>query len=132
MEVYRNLFTVLPTEYHLFSRPLGLKVNAEQLDAVLRTVRIDTKVHLLEDGSFSTLDLSAGQRKRLALACALLEQRGVYLFDEVAADFDPVFRRYFYEELLPSIIKKGGTILAVSHDDRYFHGCFFHRPAELL
>jgi len=121
MEVYRNLFTVLPTEYHLFSRPLGLKVTAEQLDEVLRTVRIDTKVHLLDDGSFSTLDLSAGQRKRLALACALLEKREVYLFDEVAADFDPVFRRYFYEELLPSIIKKGGTILAVSHDDRYFH-----------
>ena len=121
MEAYRNLFTVLPTEYHLFSRPLGLNVNAEQLAEVLRMVRIDTKVHLLEDGSFSTLDLSAGQRKRLALACALLEKRDVYLFDEVAADFDPVFRRYFYEELLPSIIRKGGTILAVSHDDRYFH-----------
>ena len=64
----------------------------------------------------------------------------IYLFDEVAADFDPIFRRYFYEELLPDIIKQGGTILAISHDDRYFHvadrvltmreGGFVEEPAD--
>ena len=121
MESYRNLFTIVPTDYHLFSRPLGLNITAAQLTDVLRTLHMETKVSLLEDGTFSTLDLSAGQRKRLALACALLEKRHIYLFDEVAADFDPVFRRYFYEELLPDIIRQGGTILAISHDDRYFH-----------
>lgn len=121
MEAYRNLFTSVPTDYHLFSRPLGLHVSPERLQEVLRTMRIETKVHLLEDGSFSTLNLSAGQRKRLALACALLEGREVYLFDEVAADFDPVFRRFFYEELLPGLTRQGGTVLAISHDDRYFH-----------
>ncbi len=121
MESYRNLFTIVPTDYHLFSRPLGLNITPAQLTEVLRTLHMETKVSLLEDGTFSTLDLSAGQRKRLALACALLEKRHIYLFDEVAADFDPVFRRYFYEELLPDIIRQGGTILAISHDDRYFH-----------
>jgi len=121
LEAYRNIFTMVPTDYHLFSRPLGIRITPEQLEATLRTVRIETKVHLMEDGSFSTLDLSAGQRKRLALACALLENRAVYLFDEVAADFDPAFRRYFYEELLPDIVRRGGTVLAISHDDRYFH-----------
>ncbi|MFV0349547.1 MAG: cyclic peptide export ABC transporter [Halodesulfovibrio sp.] len=121
MEAYRNLFTVVPTDYHLFSRPLGLHVTPERLQDVLATMRIQTKVHLTEDGKFSTLDLSAGQRKRLALACALLEERDVYLFDEVAADFDPVFRRFFYEELLPDITRRGGTVLAISHDDRFFH-----------
>ncbi len=121
MDAYRNLFTVVPTEYHLFARPLGLHATPERVQEVLRTMRIDTKVHLREDGSFSTLDLSAGQRKRLALACALLEERDVYLFDEVAADFDPIFRQFFYEELLPGITRRGGTVLAISHDDRYFH-----------
>jgi putative ATP-binding cassette transporter len=121
MEAYRNLFTVVPTDYHLFPRPLGLHVTAERLHEVLRTMRMETKVHLREDGSFSTLDLSAGQRKRLALACALLEGREVYLFDEVAADFDPAFRKFFYEELLPGLTRQGGTVLAISHDDRYFH-----------
>ena len=121
MESYRNLFTIVPTDYHLFSRPLGLNITPAQLTDVLRTLHMETKVSLLEDGTFSTLDLSAGQRKRLALACALLEKRHIYLFDEVAADFDPVFRRYFFEELLPDFIRQGGTILAISHDDRYFH-----------
>ena len=121
MESYRNMFTIVPTEYHLFARPLGLGIDPAQLAEMLRALGMETKVHLRKDGSFSTLDLSAGQRKRLALACALLEKRRVYLFDEVAADFDPIFRRCFYEELLPDIIRQGGTILAISHDDRYFH-----------
>ena len=121
LEAYRNIFTILPTDYHLFSRPLGLRITPAQLDETLRAVRIETKVRLQDDGTFSTLDLSAGQRKRLALACALLENRAVYLFDEVAADFDPAFRRYFYEELLPGVIARGGAVLAISRDDRYFH-----------
>ncbi len=120
-ETYRNMFTILPTEYHLFPRPLGLDVSQKKLEKMLQTMRIDTKIRLQADGTFSTLDLSAGQRKRLALACALLEERDVYILDEVAADFDPVFRKFFYEELLPGMTEKGATIVAISHDDRYFH-----------
>lgn len=121
MEAYRNLFTLLPTDFHLFSRPLGVDASARRMNKVLELMRIDSKVRLEPDGSFSTLDLSAGQQKRLALACALLEDREVYLLDEVAADFDPGFRKFFYEELLPDLKREGCTILAISHDDRYFH-----------
>lgn len=121
MEAYRNIFTLLPTDFYLFSRPLGLDVSEQRMTEVLARMRIDSKIRLEPDGTFSTLDLSAGQRKRLALACALLEEREVYLLDEVAADFDPGFRKYFYEELLPDLKRAGRTILAISHDDRYFH-----------
>lgn len=121
MEAYRNLFAVLPSEFHLFRTPLGVHAPADQVEDVLRLMRIESKVSVNQDGSFSTLELSAGQRKRLALACALLEDRDVYLFDEVAADFDPGFRNFFYESLLPDLQRKGKTILAISHDDRYFH-----------
>lgn len=121
MEAYRNLFALLPTDFHLFGRPLGVKASQERVTEVLALMRIDSKVRLEPDGTFSTLDLSAGQRKRLALACALLEGRDVYLLDEVAADFDPGFRKFFYEELLPDLKRSGRTILAISHDDRYFH-----------
>ena len=121
MEAYRNLFTILPTDFHLFSRPLGVDASARRMRKVLELMRIDSKVRLESDGSFSTLDLSAGQKKRLALACALLEDRDVYLLDEVAADFDPGFRKFFYEELLPDLKREGHTVLAISHDDRYFH-----------
>lgn len=121
MEAYRNLFTVLPSEFHLFRTPLGVNASGARVEEVLRLMRIESKVRLEPDGSFSTLELSAGQRKRLALACALLEERDVYLFDEVAADFDPGFRSFFYESLLPDLQSKEKTILAISHDDRYFH-----------
>ncbi len=120
-ESYRNLFTILPSEYHLFSRPLGLDVSRKKIEEMLKTMRIDTKIRVQEDRTFSTLDLSAGQRKRVALACALLEEREVYILDEVAADFDPGFRKFYYEELLPGLTAKGATIVAISHDDRYFH-----------
>lgn len=74
----------------------------------------------IRDGAFSTTDLSTGQRKRLALLNAWLEERPVLVFDEWAADQDPVFRRVFYTELLPELKALGKTIIVISHDDRYF------------
>ena len=120
LEAYRNLFSIVPSDFHLFRRALGLRCSQERAAELLGLMRLTGKVEILADGSFSTRNLSAGQRKRLALACALLEDRSVCLFDEVAADFDPEFRRYFYEEMLPMLRDQGKTILAVSHDDRYF------------
>lgn len=117
---YRNLFSLVPTDYHLFPRPLGLTAGPREFEEVFALTGIGSEVSVLDDGTFSKTTLSAGQRKRLALACALLEKREVYLLDEVAADFDPDFRRQFYEKLLPGIVGKGGTVLAISHDDRYF------------
>jgi putative ATP-binding cassette transporter len=73
------------------------------------------------DGKFSNINLSTGQRKRLALVIALMENRQIYVFDEVAADQDPGFRKYFYEEVLIELKNQGKTIIVVSHDDRYFH-----------
>ncbi|HCI2201275.1 TPA: cyclic peptide transporter, partial [Pseudomonas aeruginosa] len=70
--------------------------------------------------SFTTTDLSTGQRKRLALVNAWIEKRPVLVFDEWAADQDPTFRRIFYTELLPELKRMGKTIIVISHDDRYF------------
>jgi len=79
-----------------------------------------TRVVQFEEQRFRHQPLSTGQQKRLALVTALLEDKPIYLFDEWAADQDPYFRRYFYEELLPALKGRGKTILAVTHDDRYF------------
>lgn len=120
LEAYRNLFSVVPADFHLFRHVLDLRCGPERVRELLRLMRLESKVQVQEDGSFSSGNLSAGQRKRLALVCALLEERQVCLFDEVAADFDPQFRRFFYEQMLPMLRDEGKTILAVSHDDRYF------------
>jgi putative ATP-binding cassette transporter len=64
--------------------------------------------------------LSQGQRKRLALVTAMLEDRPFYVFDEWAADQDPQYKEIFYGELLPALRARGKGVVVVTHDDRYF------------
>ena len=94
----------------------GLDRQARQL---LEELQLQHKVRI-EDGRFSTIDLSQGQRKRLALLVAYLEDRPFYVFDEWAADQDPTFKDVFYRTLLPALRAKGKTVVVISHDDRYF------------
>src|SRR5689334_21690227 len=73
------------------------------------------------DGALSTIELSQGQRKRLALLTAYLEDRPIYVFDEWAADQDPQFKEIFYYQLLPNLKAAGKTTIVITHDDRYYH-----------
>src|SRR6185503_5673634 len=75
----------------------------------------------VQNGRLSTIDLSQGQRKRLALLTAFLEDRPIYIFDEWAADQDPEFKNIFYLQLLPELKSRGKTIIVISHDDRYYY-----------
>lgn len=119
---YRSLFSVLFPDFHLFGGLYGLEASREKGLELLKLMDLDHKIEVDAQGRFSTLELSSGQRKRLALICAILENRPILLLDEVAADFDHHFREFFYRELLPSLQAEGRTLLVVSHDDRYF-GC---------
>jgi putative ATP-binding cassette transporter len=121
LQAYRELFTCIFTDFHLFERLYGLEhVDAEQAVSLLRYMGLEEKV-TFADGKFSTQDLSTGQRKRLAMVVALLEQREIYVFDEWAADQDVSFREVFYKVLLPALKRTGKTVIAVTHDDRYWH-----------
>ncbi|MGH6690525.1 MAG: cyclic peptide export ABC transporter [Gammaproteobacteria bacterium] len=118
---YRNLFATVFADFHLFDRLYGFPdVDALEAEALLQTMGIAGKTRFRE-GGFTNLDLSTGQRKRLAFAAALLEARPVYVLDELAADQDSEFRRRFYEELLPGLKARGKTLVVVTHDERYFH-----------
>ena len=120
VENYRALFTAVFSEYHLFKKLYGVAPEAlVEIPDLLKLFEIEDKTELV-DGTFTTVNLSAGQRKRVALIVALLERRPICVLDEWAADQDPLFRRKFYEELLPMFKARGMTIIAVSHDDRYF------------
>ena len=77
------------------------------------------KVEMTDQG-FTTTDLSTGQRKRLAIIAAILEEKPILVLDEWAADQDPYFRKKFYTELLPLIKDMGHSIIAVTHDDKYY------------
>lgn len=118
---YREMLSVIFTDFHLFTKLYGLlDADPQQAARLLDQMQLSAKTNF-ENQRFTNRALSTGQRKRLAMIVALLEDRPICAFDEWAADQDPEFRQYFYEELVPSLVARGKTVIAVSHDDRYFH-----------
>lgn len=127
---YRQNFSALFTDFYLFENLLGLSENGQdnngdaKLDAAahafLNQLHLDHKVKV-KDGQLSTLELSHGQRKRLALLTAFLEDRTVYVFDEWDSGQDPIFKKVFFLEVLPELKARGKTIVVISHEDRYYH-----------
>jgi putative ATP-binding cassette transporter len=117
---YREQFAAILPGFLLFKRLFGMEpVNQKRLDALLAETRLTDKTAYV-DGEFTTLDLSTGQRKRLALVVALLQERPFYVFDEWAADQDPEYREYFYRHVLADLKSAGRGVIVVTHDDRYF------------
>ncbi len=118
---YRQLFSAIFSDFFLFESFIGL--NTTQLDEkaqlYLRHLHLEHKVRV-SDGKLSTIYLSQGQRKRLALLTAYLEDRPFYLFDEWASDQDPQFKDIFYHQLLPDLKARGKSVLVITHDDAYF------------
>lgn len=117
----RRRIGAIYSDFHLFERILG-GLSAHKLalaDHYLDELGLRGKVSI-DNGKFSTLLLSDGQRKRVALMAMLLDDRDLYLFDEWAADQDPKFKEYFYRQLLPTLRARGKAVVVISHDDRYF------------
>ncbi|MCP4152750.1 MAG: cyclic peptide export ABC transporter [bacterium] len=116
-EYYSTVFS----DFYLFEKLYNVDVAGQDalIEDNLKRLELDEKVHI-KNRSFSTVNLSGGQRKRLALFLCFLEDRPIYLFDEWAADQDPQFRRFFYRDLLMRMKEKGKIIIAITHDDHYF------------
>ena len=118
-DTYRQLFSAVFSEFHVFERLYGLHVTDPDVRALLAELGLERAVEV-QDGTLSSIDLSRGQRKRLALLTALLENRPIYVFDEWAADQDPDFKQHFYRRLLPQLRRRGKAVVVISHDDRWF------------
>lgn len=117
---YRNLFTPIFTDFHIFKRILGVPdLDENKVRELIARMDLVGKTDV-KDKRLTHTDLSTGQKKRLALILAKLDNRPIYIFDEWAADQDPTFRRFFYTQLLPEIKSQGHTVIAVTHDDSYF------------
>ena len=118
---YRQTFSAVFSDFFLFDRFLGLPAAAEagRINDYLERLQLSHKVRI-EGERLSTTALSQGQRKRLALLTAYLEDRPVYLFDEWAADQDPSFKDVFYRVLLPELKARSKAVVVITHDDRYF------------
>lgn len=120
-EQYRQFFSVVFADFYLFEHLLGLARPDLEKEArrYLAELKLSQTVKVIGN-RFSTTELSQGQRKRLALLTAYLEDRPIYVFDEWAADQDPYFKNIFYTHLLPQLKSMGKTVLVITHDDRYY------------
>lgn len=121
-DMFRQRFSAVFTDVWLFDQLLG--PGGDQADPQVVARWLDhlnmTEKLTIDQGKISNLNLSKGQKKRVALLLALAEERDILLLDEWAADQDPHFRREFYQVLLPRMTEMGKTIFAISHDDHYF------------
>ncbi len=120
---YQQMFSAVFSDFYLFDRLLGMPKSAEiesSAKSYLRTLELSDKVQV-QGNALSTVALSQGQRRRLALLAAYMEDRPIYVLDEWAADQDPRFREIFYLKLLPELRSRGKTVVVITHDDRYFH-----------
>jgi putative pyoverdin transport system ATP-binding/permease protein len=118
----RQSVSAIYSDYHLFDQMLGTENDRleEMVNHYLSALHLDRKV-TYNNGRFSTLALSDGQRRRMALLTSIIDDKELYLFDEWAADQDPMFKSVFYNEILPALRAHGKAIVAISHDDRYFN-----------
>jgi putative ATP-binding cassette transporter len=116
---YREMFSIIFSDFHLFEKLYGFRdIHQETVNDLLTQLGLANKTALV-DGRFTNLDLSTGQRKRLALLVTLLENRPIFVFDEWAAEQDTEFRQYFFEVLLQDLKSRGKTVIAVTHDEQY-------------
>ncbi|WP_233420799.1 cyclic peptide export ABC transporter [Xenorhabdus nematophila] len=120
---YLNMYSVIHSDFYLFDTVINRKgelADDELTRQYLNKLDLAGKV-TVKNGKLSTTKLSHGQRKRLALVISYLEDAPIYLFDEWAADQDPNYRGFFYNELLAEMKLNGKTVIVISHDDKYFH-----------
>lgn len=117
----QNLIAAVFTDNHIFSHnydDYSLERNKEYQE-LLKIMELDKAI--VDDKEESARrPFSKGQGKRMSMIFALLENKPILVLDEWAADQDPHFRKYFYENLLPNLKQEGKTIIAVTHDDAYF------------
>jgi putative ATP-binding cassette transporter len=117
----RERISVIYSDYYLF-RKLYRKYSQQdelKINKYLHSLGLVGKTEFV-DGYFTSTNLSDGQRRRLALLLALIEDKDIYIFDEWAADQDPEFKKIFYQDILHQMKIDNKLVIVITHDDRYF------------
>ncbi len=122
IEAARQAVGAIFSDFYLFPAIYGYRKEHKPFaDEYLKMLGLDHKVTVNDEGKYSTLLLSDGQKKRIALLTILLEDKDIYVFDEWASDQDPQYKKIFYEIILPELKLKNKAVVVVTHDDAYFH-----------
>ena len=118
---YKESFSVVFSDFHLFERIYGVNdTQLKETNHLIQKFKLESKVSV-KNGVYSTINLSTGQRKRLALITKILENKDIIVLDEWAADQDPFFKKIFYTEILQKLKEQNKIVIVITHDDQYFH-----------
>jgi len=119
---YKDQFSTIFSDFYLFKQVLtkdGVLAEDSVVNEQISRMKLSESV-TTQNGILSSVNLSQGQKKRLALAVSFIEDSTICIYDEWAADQDPEFRKLFYTEILPELKSQGKTLIVITHDDRYF------------
>lgn len=121
-EELNELFSAVYSDFHLFEKLYGVDVKGrkEEIDKLIEMMGLGDVISYSQNGKIKSTKLSTGQKKRLAFVVSCLDDKPMVLFDEWAAEQDPVFRKYFYKELIPMLAALSKGVVVITHDDRYF------------
>ncbi len=87
---------------------LGSKKVKENTKKLLKILNLEEKENVLAEF------LSGGMKRRLSIACALIHEPMILLFDEATVGVDPILRAYFWD-YFRQLRNEGKTILLTSH-----------------
>lgn len=121
---FSNKMAVVFTDHYLFRENYDdhdLTAGNNLLHPLRGLFNLDNVFRVEEERNRWDTKLSKGQEKRVALLLAMLEEKPIVILDEWAAEQDPVNRRCFYLKWLEEMRKMGKTIIAVTHDDDFYH-----------
>jgi putative ATP-binding cassette transporter len=116
-EWYCQLFSAVFYDFFIFEHFLK---DSDWSEDLLRRFKIDGRIQIENNRILKPTELSLGERKRLALMFACLDDKPIIILDEWAADQDPAFKEIFYNEILQELRDRGKLVVVISHDDRYF------------
>jgi putative pyoverdin transport system ATP-binding/permease protein len=117
---YREQFAAVLDDVYLFERVWCKAIcEVETGEKCLGQWGLAQLVEIRGNCFTNTTALSRGQKKRLALVAAVMEDKPIYIFDEWAADQDAIFRRYFYETFLPELRRMKKLVIVLTHDEGY-------------
>jgi putative pyoverdin transport system ATP-binding/permease protein len=121
IEWYYKHLAIIFSDCFLFENLIGADKKEISIEAkkYLKKFGVNNKTRIFE-GKYTSLALSDGERKRIALISMLLEDRDIYIFDEWAAHQDFKFKEMFYTEILRILKRRQKIVLVITHDDQYF------------
>ncbi|MCB9280797.1 MAG: cyclic peptide export ABC transporter [Lewinellaceae bacterium] len=121
---YSNLFSSIFADPHFFSEQYSnydIRLSHQLWEKFTGLMRLNDIVKVDGSRNLANSNLSKGQQKRLLMIYALMENKQCLLLDEWAAEQDPGYRAVFYHHVLGHMKELGKTIIAITHDDRYYH-----------